>query len=581
MENHEIAAVFAEIASLMKILQDDPKWTFKAAAYERAARSLESFPERVEDIARDAERKLTAIPAIGTDLGGKIQELVDEGRCQYHQEQLCKIPPTLLDMLHLQGVGPQKVRLFYKKVGIKSVAELETAAQTGRLRDLPGMSRKSEENILKALDTFRRAAGRFLLSEASETAEEVIAFLKESKGVERVTASGSLRRGKQTVGDLDLLVTGSGHARIGAHFTRFPKIAEILAHGEDKVSVRLKSGIQVDVRLLEPESYGAALQYFTGSKEHNVLLRDRAKRRGWKLNEYGLFQVNRSIAGRTEEEIYQKLDLPWIPPELRECQGEIEAAEQGRLPDLLQPGDIRGDLQMHTRASDGKNTVAEMAAAARKLGYGYIAVTDHSKSVTIANGMNEERALAYLQEVRAARQKVPGIEIWAGMEVDIMGDGSLDMPDEILRQLDIVLATIHSRMTMPAGEMTSRILSALENPYVKILGHPTGRQLLRRDPYQFDLERVFQAARQRGVVVEINASPERLDLCDRHARLAKEKGLKLVISTDAHSPRHFAFMRYGVLTARRAWLEKKDVINTFPPAKLLRTLRPAPQKSDG
>ena len=575
MENHEIAAVFEEIASLMKILQDDPKWTFKAAAYERAARSLESFPGRVEDIARDAERKLTDIPGIGTDIRGKIQELVDEGRCQYHQEQLRKIPPTLLDMLHLQGVGPQKVRLFYKELGIKSVEKLGAAAQAGRLRDLPGMSRKSEENILKALDTFRRAAGRFLLSSASETAEEVIAFLKDSKGVERATGAGSLRRGKETVGDLDLLVTGPEHASIATHFTHFPKIAEILAQGKDKVSVRLKSGIQVDVRLLEPESYGAALQYFTGSKEHNVLLRDRAKRRGLKLNEYGLFKGNRSIAGRTEEEIYKKLDLPWIPPELRESQGEIDAAEQGRLPDLLEPTDIWGDLQMHTRASDGKNTVAEMAEAARKLGYRYIAVTDHSKSVFIANGMNEKRALEYLKEVQAARKKVPGIEIWAGMEVDILGDGSLDMPDEILRQLDIVLATIHSRMTMPAGEMTSRILRALENPYVRILGHPTGRQLLRRDPYQFDMGRVFDTARQKGVVVEINASPERLDLCDRHARLAKEKGLKLVISTDAHSPRHFAFMRYGVLTARRAWLEKKDVINTLPPEKLLRLLRVA------
>ena len=575
MENHEIAAVFEEIASLMKILQDDLKWTFKAAAYERAARSLESFPGRVEDIARDAERKLTDIPGIGTDIRGKIQELVDEGRCQYHQEQLRKIPPTLLDMLHLQGVGPQKVRLFYKKLGIKSVEKLGAAAQAGRLRDLPGMSRKSEENILKALDTFRRAAGRFLLSSASETAEEVIAFLKDSKGVERATGAGSLRRGKETVGDLDLLVTGPEHASIATHFTHFPKIAEILAQGKDKVSVRLKSGIQVDVRLLEPESYGAALQYFTGSKEHNVLLRDRAKRRGLKLNEYGLFKGNRSIAGRTEEEIYKKLDLPWIPPELRESQGEIDAAEQGRLPDLLEPTDIWGDLQMHTRASDGKNTVAEMAEAARKLGYRYIAVTDHSKSVFIANGMNEKRALEYLKEVQAARKKVPGIEIWAGMEVDILGDGSLDMPDEILRQLDIVLATIHSRMTMPAGEMTSRILRALENPYVRILGHPTGRQLLRRDPYQFDMGRVFDTARQKGVVVEINASPERLDLCDRHARLAKEKGLKLVISTDAHSPRHFAFMRYGVLTARRAWLEKKDVINTLPPEKLLRLLRVA------
>ena len=573
MENRDIAAVFEQIASLMKILQDDPKWTFKAAAYERAARSLESFPERAADLARDPERKLTAIPGVGADLASKIKELADTGKCEYHQEQLNKVPPTLLDMLQLQGVGPQKVRLFYQQMGIKSVAELQAAAQAEKLRGLPGMSKKSEENILKAVDTFERAVGRLLLAQADRTAEMLTAFLQELKEVDTVTPAGSLRRGKETVGDLDLLVIGKSHARIAEHFTSFPEITEVLAKGEDKVSVRLKSGLQVDVRLLEPKSYGAALQYFTGSKEHNVLLRDRAKRRGLRLNEYGLFKGERRIAGRTEEEVYKKLGLPWIPPELRECQGEIEAAEEGSLPRLLEVKDIKGDLQMHTRASDGKATVAEMAWAALQRGYRYIAVTDHSKSVTIANGLDEKRALEYLKEVRAARKKVPEIEIWAGMEVDIMGDGSMDMPDDILRQLDVVVATIHSRMNMPSGAMTARILKALENPYVKILGHPTGRQLLRRDPYQFDMDLVFEKAKKKGVVVEINASPERLDLCDRHVRLAKEKGLKFVISTDAHSPAQFPFMRYGVVTARRGWLEKKDVINTFPPDKLLRSLR--------
>ncbi len=573
MENRDIAAVFEQIASLMKILQDDPKWTFKAAAYERAARSLESFPERAADLARDPERKLTAIPGVGADLASKIKELADTGKCEYHQEQLNKVPPTLLDMLQLQGVGPQKVRLFYQQMGIKSVAELQAAAQAEKLRGLPGMSKKSEENILKAVDTFERAVGRLLLAQADRTAEVLTAFLQELKEVDTVTPAGSLRRGKETVGDLDLLVIGKSHASIAEHFTSFPEITEVLAKGEDKVSVRLKSGLQVDVRLLEPKSYGAALQYFTGSKEHNVLLRYRAKRRGLRLNEYGLFKGERRIAGRTEEEVYKKLGLPWIPPELRECQGEIEAAEEGSLPRLLEVKDIKGDLQMHTRASDGKATVAEMAWAALQRGYRYIAVTDHSKSVTIANGLDEKRALEYLKEVRAARKKVPEIEIWAGMEVDIMGDGSMDMPDDILRQLDVVVATIHSRMNMPSGEMTARILKALENPYVKILGHPTGRQLLRRDPYQFDMDLVFEKAKKKGVVVEINASPERLDLCDRHVRLAKEKGLKFVISTDAHSPAQFPFMRYGVVTARRGWLEKKDVINTFPPDKLLRSLR--------
>ena len=573
MENRAIAAVFEEISNLIKILQDEPKWSFRAAAYDRAARSLEGFPERAADLALNPSRNLTEIPGIGTDMGAKIRELIETEKCTYHTEQLSKVPPALLDLLRLQGVGPQKVRLFYRQLGIENVGQLKVAAQLGKLRLLPGMSQKSEENILKALDTFHRALGRFLLSDVTECAETLIAFLREFKSVETVTAAGSLRRGEETIKDLDLLVIGTDHQKVVDHFVNAPGITEILAKGKDKVSVRLKNGLQVDVRLLESESYGAALQYFTGSKEHNVLLRDRAKRRGWKLSEYGLFDGNKRIAGISEEGIYKKLGLPYIPPELRECQGEIDAAEKGELPTLLHLRDIKGDLQMHTRASDGKASVVEMAKAARERGYLYILVTDHSKSVTIANGLSEKRAVEYLEEIRAARKIVTGIEIWAGMEVDILGDGSMDMPDGILKQLDIVLATIHSRMNMARNEMTARILKALNNPYVKIFGHPTGRQLLRRDPYQFDMDKIFDAAKKRDVVVEVNANPARLDLCDRHVRLAKEKGLKVVISTDAHSPAHFNFMRYGVVTARRGWLEKEDVINTFSPKDLLCLLR--------
>ena len=576
MENHEIASVFEEIASLMRIVQDDPKWQFKAVAYERAKRSIESYPERLEDMAHDPNRKLTEVPGVGADLASKIYELLNTGQCQYHQDQLKKIPRTLLDLLQLQSVGPQKVRLFYHELNIKTTEELEAAAKAGRLRELPGMNEKSEQNILKAIEALHRVTGRFRLDTVSELAEELDAHLRQFRGVERVTPAGSLRRGRETVGDLDLLVTGRNLGGLADHFLKFPRIGQVLVKGEDKASAKLSNGLQVDMRMLAPESYGAALQYFTGSKEHNVALRDRAKRRGWKLSEYGLFEGEKVLASQTEEEIYAKLALAWIPPELRENQGEVEAAETGQLPKLVELSDIRGDLQMHTTASDGHNTVEEMAAAAKQLGYRYILITDHSKAVTIANGLDEQRALEHIKRIRAAGKKVKGIEIWAGTEVDILGDGTLDYPDEVLSQFDIVLASIHSRMTQSFEEMTTRILKALENPFVRILGHPTGRQILRREPFSFDIEKVFLAAQKLGVILELNANPERLDLCDRHAKLAHDRGMKIIISTDAHRPEHFKLMRYGVVTARRGWMEKRDVLNTQPPEKLLASLRKLP-----
>jgi DNA polymerase (family 10) len=577
MENREIAAVFEEISNLMKIIQDDPKWTFKAAAYDRAKRAIEGLPERLEDIARDPNRKLTDIPGIGEDLAKKILELIETGKSNYHQEQLAKVPASLLELLQLQTVGPQKVRLFYKQAGIKSIDDLEAAVKAGRLRTLPGMSVKSEENILKALEVYRRAAGRFRLDTAYETAQQLTHYLEEFEGVEEVTPAGSLRRGCETVGDLDLLVIGHNHPGIADHFAKFPGVAQLLAKGEDKVSVKLQNDLQVDVRLLHRESYGAALQYFTGSKGHNVALRERAKKRGCKLSEYGLFKGEEVLASRTEEEIYAKLDLPWIPPELRENLGEIEAAEKGEVPKLVELEDIKGDLQMHTTASDGKASVEEMAEAAKQLGYEYILITDHSKAVTIANGLDEKRAVENIRRIKAARKKVQGIEIWTGAEVDILGDGSLDYADEILKQFDIVLMSVHSRMNMPGQEMTARLLKALANPYVRILGHPTGRQILRRDPFVFDLEKVFAAAKEYGVILELNGHPERLDLCDRHLKLARDRGMKVIISTDAHSPDQFKLMHYGVVTARRGWMRKEDILNTLPPEKLLESLRALPE----
>jgi DNA polymerase (family 10) len=576
MENREIAAVFEEISSLLRIVQDDSKWTFKAAAYDRASRSIEGSSEKLEDIARDPNRKLTDIPGIGVEMAAKIKELVETGKSTYHQEQLAKVPHGLLDLLNLQSVGPQKVRLFYKELGIKSVDDLEKAAKDGRLRELPKMDVKSEENVLKAIEVYRRASGRFLISTAYDTAQELIQFLKDIQTVEQVEYAGSLRRGRETVGDLDLLVTGRDTAVIGEKICKHPLVEQVLAKGDDKVSVKLQNDLQVDVRMLPRKTYGAAMQYFTGSKEHNVALRDRAKRKGWKLSEYGLFEGEKVLASKTEEEIYEKLGLAWIPPELRENLGEIEAAEKGELPKLVELDDIKGDLQMHTTASDGKTSVEEMAAAAKKRGYQYILITDHSKAVTVANGLDEKRAVEHIKRIHAARKKVSGIEIWAGTEVDILGDGRLDYPDSLLNQFDIVLASVHSRMNMPHDEMTDRLLKALENPYVRILGHPTGRHLLKRDPFSFDVDRVFAAAKKNGVILELNGNPGRLDLCDRHVKLARERGMKVIISTDAHHPDHFDFMRFGVETARRGWLEKKDVLNTLPPAKLLAALRKLP-----
>ncbi|MGO9275446.1 MAG: DNA polymerase/3'-5' exonuclease PolX [Terriglobia bacterium] len=577
MENREIADVFEEMAEMLRLLEEGPKWQFKAVAYDRAKRSLEAYPERLEDLARDPTRKLTEIPGVGADLAAKIKELVDTGKCEAHQKLRERVPRGLLDILHLQGVGPKKARLFNAQLGIQSVEELAAAAKEGRLRELPGMSEKSEANVLKAIETVQRTAGRFRLDVAYETARHLAAYLKDLKGVDEVTPAGSLRRGRETVGDLDLLVIGRDPARTADHMVKFPEIAQVLAKGEDKVSVKLASGMQVDVRLLGRESYGAALMYFTGSKEHNVALRERARKRGWKLSEYGLFEGETILASGTEEEIYQKLGLQWVPPELRENWGEIELAEKGELPKLVELDEIRGDLQMHTTASDGRVTAEEMAEAAKKLGYRYILITDHSKAVTIANGLDETRARENIQRIKAARKKVKDIDIWAGTEVDIMGDGQLDYPDDLLKEFDIVLASVHSRMTQSGEEMTERLLKALENPYVRILGHPTGRQILRRDPFQFDLERVLAAARKHGVIMELNGNPERLDLSDRNVKLAHDRGMSVIISTDAHSPDQLRFMRYGVTTARRGWMEKKHVLNTYPPEKLLASLRPLPE----
>jgi len=579
MENREVARILRETAQLLEI---DGAQIGRYRSYEKAAELLEALPETVAELARDPAR-LTALPGIGDRMAEHIQEILARGDYNLRQKLLKKYPHTLLDLLTLQSLGPKKVALLWKNFKAGTVEQVEKLAREGKLRDLPGFGEKSEQNILKAVEVFKKSAGRFHIHVADQTAAKLKAYIEQfGKKIASVTPAGSLRRGKETIGDLDLLVTlpeGRHAAKdieaIADHILKYPPIEQILARGENKVSFRLDNQMQVDVRLLEKESFGAALLYFTGSKEHNVALRGRANKMGYTLNEYALATLKgeKRVAGKTEEEIYAKLKLGYISPELRENTGEIEAASEDRLPKLLVARDIRGDLQMHTTASDGRNSIEEMAAAARALGHQYIALTDHSKAVTVANGLDEKRTLEQIKKIRAANERDLGIRLLAGSEVDILKDGKLDLDDEVLAQLDVVVVSVHSYMNLDRTAMTDRILAAIANPYTQIIAHPTGRLLLRRDPFEYDMERILEAARKSGVALECNSYPDRLDLKDTYLRLAKERGVKIVISTDSHTTENLKFIRYGVQMGRRGWLEKRDVLNTLPVEELLAALR--------
>jgi DNA polymerase (family 10) len=568
MENREVARILLETAHLLEI---DGAMYNRFRSYERAAELLESLSDSIEEIAKDTD-KLTELPGIGDRMADHIQEILRTGDYSTRQKLLKKYPATILDLLKLQSLGPKKVAVLWKTFKAGTVEAVEKLAREGKLRLLEGFGEKSEQNILKAAETFKRAAGRFLLNTASDAAQKLIAHIQKlGAQVESVTPAGSLRRGKETVGDLDLLVTLGKKSTpknveaIAKHILSYPEVEQTLAHGENKVSFLLANGMQVDVRLLDKEGYGAALLYFTGSKEHNVSLRSRALKMGLTLNEYSLSTLKgeKAIARATEEDIYAKLKLDYIPPELRENTGEIEAAEQHKLPHLIELADIRGDLQMHTTASDGKNSIEEMGQAARALGYEYIALTDHSKAVTVANGMDEKRTLEQIKKIRAAQNRVDGIRLLAGIEVDILKSGSLDLDNEVLAQLDVVVASVHSYMNMERTQMTERMLAAVENPYTQIVAHPTGRLLLRREPFEYDMEKVFDACKKNGVAMECNAYPDRLDLRDSYLRMARDRGVKIVISTDSHATRNLPYMRYGILMARRGWITKKDVLNTL------------------
>ncbi|MFQ5736891.1 MAG: DNA polymerase/3'-5' exonuclease PolX [Thermodesulfobacteriota bacterium] len=577
MENSEIARIFDEIADMLEIKGGD---RFRIRSYRNAAMVVEGLSESLRGLYGQGEGRLEGIPGIGQSTRAKIMEMLDTGRCAYHDELAREVPPGMLEVIKISGVGPKKASMLHRELGIKDVAGLEKAAAQGRLRGLQGFGEVTERKILKGIADLRSFAGRFKLSEASHWAQVFVSAIKGLPGVGEVVPAGSLRRWKETVGDIDILVTCDEPGPVMERFTTHPDVKDVVSRGGTRSTVKLGNGLQADIRVVGERSFGAALQYFTGSKAHNVAIRDMAKRKGLKINEYGVFDENegdRWIAGRSEEEVYASVGLPWISPELREKRGELEAAADNRLPDLVEVSDIKGELHLHTKDSDGGATLEEMAQAAMDRGYAYMAVTDHSKAVAVAHGLDEKRALRQIEEIdefnSRLKKRRKRFVVLKGTEVDIKADGTLDHPEGLLKRLDCVVASVHSGFGMPMEQMTERIVKAIRTGLVNIIGHPTGRLIGARPPYQVDMERVIEEAARYGVAMEVNAYPERLDLNDVHCRLAKEKGVVVAISTDAHAPYHLENIVYGVHTARRGWIEKADVLNSRPLKGLLEFLR--------
>jgi DNA polymerase (family 10) len=577
MENRQIAQILSETADLLEVSAAD---SFRIRSYRRAAEVVEQSTVSVGTLAAEPKR-LLEIPGIGKGMAANIVELEQTGALGLHQELLAKYKPSMLELLRLPGMGPKTVALFWDAAQISSVDELEAACKEGRLDKLPRCGPKQVAKLLQGIAEYRKNIGRFHLDDAELAAENLTEYLRNCPGIDRVTPAGSLRRGRETVGDLDFLITGRACeedkvAAVVEYVAAYPPIADILGKGQNKVSFRLRQGLQVDVRMLPEKSYGAALQYFTGSKLHNVSIRQRALKMGYTLNEYALARLDdgTALASSTEEEIYSALGLDWIPPELREDLGEIEAAAEHRLPKLIEQSDIRGDLHMHTNETDGKNTIREMADAALERGYEYIAITDHSKNLAMTNGLDDVRALQHVERIRAVDREMEGrIRVFPGIEVDILADGALDLSDEVLAQMDVVIASVHSHFGQPSAQMTERMLRAIENPFVRILGHPTGRLLLRREAYAVDLDAILKRCAELGVAVEHNAYPDRLDLNDRNLRRARELGCKIVVNTDSHHTSHLEKMRYGIRQLRRAGLRAEDVLNTRSAAEVLSQFR--------
>ncbi len=584
MDNITIARLLDETASLLEIDAADP---FRVRSYRRAAEAVEQQTEPLATMV-DEPKQLTAIGGIGKGMAANIVDLVRTGSMPMREELLQKYRPSMLELLRLPSMGPKTVALLWSALEVSNMDQLEAAAKAGHLSTLPRFGQKQIDKILKGIEDHRKNTGRYRIDDAEDHAERISALIRQFPGIDTITPAGSLRRGRESVGDLDLLVTGPACEPdvVGAaveHVASLPLIDNLLAKGQNKVSFTLRNGLQVDVRLLPRGSYGAALQYFTGSKMHNVLLRQKALRRGYTLSEYALARMNPEegesaiVAAATEEEIYGALGLQWIPPELRENCGELEAAEAGSLPQLITLADIRGDVHMHTVATDGRETIRSMAEAAAERGLQYIAITDHSKNLAMTNGLDDERAQEHVRNIRAVNAEMAGrIRVFAGIEVDILLEGDLDLSDETLSQMDVVIGSVHSHFQLPADEMTARLLRAIENPYLRILGHPTGRKVLRRDPYVYDLDAVLRRCAELGVAVEHNAAPARADLNDLNLRKAKALGCKISVNTDAHSIDDLAKMRFGITQLRRAWLTAADVINTLDPDAFLAALRPRP-----
>jgi len=563
MKNKDIAKIFRQIAQILEIKGENH---FRIRAYERGAQNIESLSEDIEVFIK--EDRVTTIPGIGKDLEQKIKEIVSEGRLQYLEDLKKDIPKGLLDILAIPGVGPKTAKLLYEKLEIRDVVMLERMAHAGRIRELPGMKQKTEENILRGIEILKRGHDRMDLKTAQDVALSFTSGLKKLKEVKRIDPAGSLRRRKDTVRDIDLLISSNKPEKVMHAFTTLPQVKEIIVKGLTKSSILSIDNIQVDVRVIKDDSYGAALLYFTGSKEHNIRLRQRAITKDLKLSEYGIFRNNKRIAGKTEMEMYKKLGLSYIEPELREDRGEIEGALEDKLPDLIELKDIKGDLHAHSTWSDGGSSMEEVVKKAKDIGYEYIAITDHSQGLKIAGGLDRQDLKNKKKEMDMLSKKYKGINILFGAEVDIDSEGRLDYPDDILKEMDIVIGAVHSGFKQPKERLTKRIIAACKNRYVHIIAHPTGRLWGAREAYEVDFEEVFKAAADTGTAIEINSYPQRLDLNDIHSRMAKKAGVKLAINTDAHIAEQLDTMRFGVSVGRRAWLEKKHVINALSFEKL-------------
>lgn len=564
VQNTEIAAMLDALADLLEI---EGANRFRVRAYRKGARTIAEHPRSMNALV-SAEEDLTVLPGIGKELAAKIQEMVETGHLGKLEEVKQRTPGTLVQLLKIEGLGPKRVQALYEILNITNLDELEIAAKQNRIRELHGFGAKIEEKILADLAQAREARERTRLDIAESLIEPLVDYLRGLDGVTRVEVAGSYRRRKETVGDIDILAIGEDGAAIIHHFVEHEDVNTVVSQGATRSTVLLRPGLQVDLRVVPKESYGAALQYFSGSKAHNVALRTLAVRQGYKINEYGVFHDDERVAGETEADIYGLFDLAYIEPELREDRGELNAAREERLPQLLTVDDIRGDLQMHTTGSDGKALLEEMVLAAQDLGYEYIAITDHSAYLGMVQGLDADALARQIDEIDALNDRLDGFRVLKSIEVDILEDGSFDLPDEILQRLDLRICSIHSKFGLPREQQTERILRAMDNPYFNILAHPTGRRIGERPPYAVDMERVMAAAVERGCYLEINAHPERLDLNDVYAKMAKEMGLKLAISTDAHNVNGLRHMRFGVGQARRGWLEARDVLNTRPWAEL-------------